>query len=171
MPIVGFNYDDISASKGEKIDIANLKIDHALNIKNVSIEQTTLADQKQDLMKFSFEFVIDYQPSYGKITLQGHILYTDDNKKLKEVEKQWKKDKKLPEDVTQLILNTILIRSNVKSLMLAQEIGLPPHIPLPIVRPNQAMPQAQGKEDKPVKEDKKGKSKSKEEQEAEDYIG
>ena len=170
MPIVGYNYDDISAARGEKIDVSKLKIDHALNIKEVSIEQTTLADQKQDLMKFSFEFIIDYKPSYGKITLQGHILYTDDNKRLKEVEKQWKKDKKLPEDVTQLILNTILIRSNVKSLMLAQEIGLPPHIPLPIVKPNQGglKPVGDVKPKEPVKD---SKVKSKSEQETEDYIG
>lgn len=179
MSIVGFNYDIINASRGDKIDLANLKIDHSLNIKDVTTESTVLADQKQDLIKFTFEFVIDYQPNYGKITLQGHVLYTDDSKKLKELEKQWKKDKNLPAEITQLILNTILIRSNVKGLMLAQEVGLPPHIPLPIIRPGQGQAQ---QEDMPTQPPAKGKSdgkkaktiadnKSKEDQETEDYIG
>ena len=60
----------------------------------------------------------------------------EDPKKIKELLSSWEKDKKIPNSVMPAIFNTILAKCNVKALTLSQEINLPPHIRLPIVKPS-----------------------------------
>jgi hypothetical protein len=61
----------------------------------------------------------------------------DESGKNKKILEEWKKDKKLNEEISALVFNTILARCNVKALNLAQDVGLPPHFRLPLVRPKQ----------------------------------
>lgn len=129
MPIVGFQFDKISAQKvGDikgKIDIA-----HNVNIKNVKQEELTL-DKKQSVLKFEFEFKVDYKPNLGDISLEGHLTYLDTPEKVKEIGDAWKKKKKLPDDITAGVINMVLAKSNIKSLILSQDVNLPPQIQLP----------------------------------------
>jgi len=46
----------------------------------------------------------------------------------------WKKDKKIPQEITANIINTVLIKSNIKTLALSQEVNLPPHLQMPRVK-------------------------------------
>ena len=129
MPIIGFQFDKVSAQrtgaiKG-KIDIA-----HNVNIKDVALEQINL-DKKQDALKFNFEFKVDYKPDLGNILIEGHLLFLDKPEKIKEIQNSWKKNKRIPEDITTNVINTILIKANVKSLILSQDVNLPPQIQLP----------------------------------------
>ena len=48
--------------------------------------------------------------------------------------KDWKKDKKLPDDVNLQIINAVLRRSIVKALSLSEELQLPPPIALPFAK-------------------------------------
>ena len=92
-------------------------------------------EKKQNILKFEFEFKVDYQPNIGNISLEGSVLYLDDLKKLQELEDSWKKNKKLPPNITTNIINTVLVRSNVKALILSQDVNLPPQIQLPKASP------------------------------------
>ncbi|MBL7147310.1 MAG: hypothetical protein ISS82_00610 [Nanoarchaeota archaeon] len=133
MPIVGFQFDKLSAHrtgtiKG-KIDIA-----HNVNIKDVKPDQINL-DKKQDVLKFEFEFKVDYKPGLGNILLEGHLLYLDTPEKIKEIQTSWKKNKRLPDNITTNVINMVLTKSNVKSLILSQDVNLPPQIQLPKAMP------------------------------------
>lgn len=129
MPVIGFNFDKISAQRINNLK-GNVNINHTVNITNVKKEEVNI-DKKQDILKFEFEFKVEYQPNIGNISLEGSVLYLDDPKKLKELEDSWKKNKKLPPNITSNIVNTILLKSNVKALILSQDINLPPQIQLP----------------------------------------
>ena len=59
----------------------------------------------------------------------------EDEGKTKLILDGWKKDKQLPKDLAPKILNTILAKCNIKALNLTQEVNLPPHIRLPILKP------------------------------------
>ncbi len=130
MPFIGFNFDKIEALKNVDEIKGNVNVKNALNILDVKLQEVTV-DKKQEVLKFIFEFKLDYEPKIGSISLTGNMMYLDDQKKLKEIIQGWKKDKKLPPDIMKGLFNTVLIKANIKALNLAQDINLPPHLPLP----------------------------------------
>jgi len=132
MPFIGFNFDKISAERLVlDIDLkGNINVKHNLNIINVNEEEVTL-EKKQEVLRFGFEFLLIYEPEYGLIKIQGHLLFLDSPKKMKDIVQDWKKDKKIPPEIMQGLFNTILAKSNIKALQLSQDINLPPHLPMP----------------------------------------
>jgi hypothetical protein len=134
MPIVGFNFDKIGAKKDNKIT-GKLKVKNDVKITSVEKEKLTITSS-EDILKFNFEFKASYEPKFGAIQINGHILYMDDPKKVDDIMKGWKKNKTVPKDLSPIILNAVLSRCSVKALTLSQDVNLPPHIKLPMIRPN-----------------------------------
>lgn len=131
--IVGFGFTKLSAQRNEaakgKIDINN-----NVTIKNVEESDLALGKDKQNVIKFIFEFTSKYEPSIGTILFEGELLYMEDSKKVKEILASWKKDKKVPKELMAGLLNTILTKCNIQALILSQEVNLPAPIPLPKVQ-------------------------------------
>ncbi len=134
MPIVGFNFDKIGAKKDNKIT-GKVQINNNINITSVEQEKLSITSS-DDILKFTFEFKAGFEPKIGAIQINGHILYMDEPKKIGEIMKSWKKDKSISKDLAPLIMNTALAKCNVKALTLSQDVNLPPHIRLPLVKPN-----------------------------------
>ncbi len=132
MSIVGFNFEKIMIEKTGKVN-SDLKIKSNLSITDVDQEKLNVTSSG-DVIKFNFEYTADYAPSVGKIQLLGNLLYMEDKEKVKKLLDDWKKDKKLPKPLMAQIFNTILAKSNIKALSLTQEVNLPPHIKLPILK-------------------------------------
>jgi hypothetical protein len=132
MPIVGFNFDKIEVERIKNIT-TKLEIKNSLGIKDITTEKLPISNI-EEVLKFSFEFNLNYEPGVGKILLQGHILYTDEPKKIKDIQKEWKKDKKIDSKLLEIMINTILQKCHLKSLMLAQEVNLPLHMNLPSIQ-------------------------------------
>ncbi len=134
MPIIGFNFDKIQAEKlqdvKEKIEIKN-----NLGIKDI-IQDKLPVEGLDNVLKITFEFNLEYTPNIGNIILNGHLLYTEDSKKIKDILKDWKKDKKVQTPILELLLNAVLQRCHIKALTMAQELALPTHIQLPSIRAN-----------------------------------
>lgn len=132
MPFIGFNFDRILAERNIKETEfkPNINVKHNLNITELKQEEVTL-DKKQDVLKFTFEFLLNYEPNVGSIKINGHLLFLDSNKRMKEIEQEWKKNKKLPPEIMQSLFNTVMAKSNIKALQLSQDINLPPHLPMP----------------------------------------
>ncbi len=132
MPIAGFAFTKVSAQrtegKGQQINVEN-------NVQVKSVEEMTLGFEKdtQKTLKFSFEFTAKFETNYGNILLEGEALYVTDDKKAKEILKEWKKDKKINKDVMPEILTAILQKCNVEAIVLSREVNLPSPIPLPKV--------------------------------------
>ena len=131
--IVGFGFTKLSA---EKNDAAKGKIDinNNVSIKDVLEDDLSLGNEKQNVIKFKFEFTSKYEPNIGTIFFEGELLYLEEPKKIKEVLSSWKKDKKIPKELMAGLLNTILTKCNVQALILSQEVNLPPPIPMPKVQ-------------------------------------
>lgn len=116
------------------------QIKEKLNIKN-NLAVTSIEKEKlnlagsEEVLKFNFKYSVDYEPKVGQILLTGHILFMEDASKVKEIYDGWKKEKKIPSELAPHILNTILAKCNIKALGLTQEVNLPPHIKLPILKP------------------------------------
>ena len=131
--IVGFGFTKLSAEKKEaakgKIDINN-----NVSIKDIKEDSFSFGSNKQNVIKFIFEFTSKYEPSVGNILFEGELLYMEDPKNTKEILSSWKKDKKIPKEIMGGLLNTILTKCNVQALILSQEVNLPPPIPMPKVQ-------------------------------------
>lgn len=128
--IVGFNLTKIDVERKNPVQ-GKVQVKHDLNINNVSELRLPLKEKKQALT-FDFLFTINYLPNIGDIKLGGQVSYFDeDSKKVASTLEQWKKNKKIPSAVSVEILNVIFARCNVKALELANDINLPPHLPLP----------------------------------------
>jgi hypothetical protein len=136
MTIVGFDFTKIDAEKKAPVK-GKININNNVTIKNVEEQNLNLGKEKQNALKFVFEFVSKYDPGIGIIKLEGNVVYMADSKKIKEIMDGWKKDKKLPKDISTGVLNTVLTKSNVKALILSQDINLPPPIPLPKIQLDQ----------------------------------
>ncbi|MBT3691218.1 hypothetical protein HOG16_03185 [Candidatus Woesearchaeota archaeon] len=134
MPIIGLNFDKIGAKKDNKIT-GKLEIKNNIKISSVEQEKLSLTNS-EDILKISFEFKVAYEPKIGGIQINGHILYMDEPKKIDDISKIWKKNKGLPKELSAQVINAILAKCNIKSLMLSQDVNLPPNIKLPMAKLN-----------------------------------
>ena len=131
--IVGFGFTKLSAEKKE-VPKGKIDINNNVSIKDVVEDSFSLGKDKQNVVKFIFEFTSKYEPAVGNILFEGEILYMDEPKKAKEILASWKKDKKIPKELMAGLLNTILTKCNVQALILSQDVNLPSPIPLPKVQ-------------------------------------
>jgi len=136
MAIVGFNYEKLNVEKNQKVikKGGEFKVKYNVAIKEMEEFDLKMQD-KQKALKFNFDFSIVYDPKIGSMVLGGNLIYTDSDDKIKEVRKHWEKNKDVPNDIKSTLINTIFRRSAVKALVLAQDVGLPSHIPLPRLVP------------------------------------
>ena len=151
MAIVGFEFTKILV---EKQETATGKINISNNVGIVDIRKSDLeiGKSKQTAIKFLFEYRSLYEPKFAKIELTGNILYLTDEKSAKEILDAWEKDKRISKDIAEKIINTILTKANIQSIILSNTVNLPPPVPLPKVNVSGAVPQ-------PVKEEKKKEEK------------
>lgn len=134
MPVIGFNFEKIMIEKKNKI-AGKLNIKNNLTITNLEQEKINITGS-EEVIKFNFKYTVEYDPKVGQILLEGNVLFMEEKKKVKEILDEWKKDKKLSKELAPMILNTILAKCNIRSLSLTQEVNLPPHIKLPILKKN-----------------------------------
>jgi hypothetical protein len=130
MTIVGFNFTKLEAEKKEIVK-GKVNINNNVSITGVEEKNLSLANDKQKVLSFTFEFLAKYDPNIGFIKLIGDVLFMDDAKKAKETLDGWKKEKKLPKEIMTGILNTVLNKCNIRALILSEQVNLPPPVQLP----------------------------------------
>lgn len=133
MPIIGITFRSVSAD----IDIdkkykGDININSVPTIQKIEKQQLGLANLKEALA-IEFKFETKYEPKVGSITIEGRVLYQTN--KIEEVLGKWKKEKKLEESMIIEVLNAIFRKCLVRAVDLSNELGLPPPIRFPIVKP------------------------------------
>ncbi len=133
MAIIGLSFSSVEAKrdKGQRIG-AEIKVNSVPRINDMKeVTLSTLGNKK--VLSLAFEFVTTYNPRVGEIKIGGDLLYlADDNKKLL---KQWEKEKKLPEKPSLEILNYLFRRCLLKVSNIAEDLQLPPPLPMPTIKP------------------------------------
>ena len=126
MPIVSFNFDKIHVEKKNppkgKVDVTN-------NVGIKSIEEKEIGKQKA--LVFKFEFFSKYEPKMAEINLEGTLVFMGKPEQVKDVAKNWKKDKKVPKDILVPVMNTMLHRCHIEAIILSQQTNLPSPLPMP----------------------------------------
>jgi len=135
MTIVGFNFTKILAHKQKSID-GKINISNKVSITDIEQADLALGKDKQQGVKFIFNYASKYEPDAGMIELEGDLLYLTDPKEVKTIIDEWKKSKKVPQAVMGSILNTVLTKCNIQSLIMSKDVNLPPSVQLPKVQIN-----------------------------------
>lgn len=134
MPIIGFNFDKFNVERKKPLE-APLKVESGMKINDIKKEDIDLGNgKKEKTLRFDYEFIVRYNPKQAEILIEGHMIYLEPEKELNLIFDEWKKSKKFKPDLMQLLMNNILLRCNIKALLLGQELGLPPHIRLPLIQ-------------------------------------
>lgn len=132
MQIINFTFTKIESERKKPLQ-GKIEIGSNINIKSISEEKIEMFKDK-NVLRFNFDFVINYKPETAHVTFEGLILATVDKKEHKEILAKWK-TKKVADDIRIPLFNLILTKCNLRALQLEDELNLPAHIPLPQVSP------------------------------------
>jgi hypothetical protein len=129
MRLIGFNFEKISVERFQE-RVEELKFNTKIDISAINPLKSDIIKTKEELLKIDFIYSVVYEPNFAKLELAGNIILSVEPKIAREILKGWK-DKQTSEDFRIFMFNIILRKSNIKALQLEDELGLPPHIPLP----------------------------------------
>ena len=135
MAIVAFNFTKINVEKKKSVD-GKINITNNVTITDVQAAHLSLGKNKQEGLRFSFEFNSKYEPGVGHITLKGDVVSIESDENTKKILDDWKKDKKIKKEHIEHILNQVLSKCNIQALILSKDINLPPPIKLPRIQEN-----------------------------------
>jgi hypothetical protein len=131
MKLVGFDFKKVSIERF-KDSSESLKFNTKMDISSIEPLKSDLIKTREDLLKVEFVFSVLYEPEFAKVELAGKMILAVEPRIAREVLRGWK-DKETSEEFRVFMFNIILRKANIRALQLEEELGLPPHIPLPSV--------------------------------------
>lgn len=125
MAIVGERIREISGRKQKAEQIKGLSM-------NISVDDVRVNDKNVEV---DYSYAANYEEGVGNITIKGTILAIEDGMLSKKIADEWKKNKKLPEEYTTVILSAINYSGSANGTLLARVLNLaapliPPRIEL-----------------------------------------
>ena len=141
MKIAGYSLTDVKATRDHKFKRSAINT----NIEFTNIEKENLEILKDsEALKASFKFSVNYKASPNKdeknnlaeVSYEGILLLSVSKEESKEFLKSWKK-KEVPKTMVLPLYNFILRKCSIKALQMEEDMGLPPHMPLPQVKSQQ----------------------------------
>ena len=131
MPVIGMSYKAFDGKRTYTPLPAGGEIKVNSSPKITGVKEVDMAQFGKKVLAFEFEFVTSYGPDVAEIKIGGDVLFMSD--KNAEIVKQWKKEKKLPDDVSIEVLNHLFRRCLLKISYMADDLQLPPPINMPLV--------------------------------------
>ncbi len=96
-------------------------------------ERTLL--KKEKLLEVEFTFVLSYLEDIGRINVKGKIYFSDNLKKLKEIDDNWSGDKEAQKQA----INTIYVNVIAMVYDTTRHLGLPAPVALPVFTPGEGI--------------------------------
>ena len=128
--IVNFTLDKISINKKGVIK-GTVEAKNGIKFTDVAEKPMPESMKDQYLLSFKFEYNVEYLPDIAKTEIVGYIHFLTDKTQKDKILKQWDKDSKLDPELSGHLVNYVFAKCGVMALSLSQQVGLPPHIPLP----------------------------------------
>ncbi|MEW5897102.1 MAG: hypothetical protein AB1668_05390 [Nanoarchaeota archaeon] len=132
MTIVKINLHKINAERSLKSKGGQIKINNNVSINDVEDLPFNVEGKKG--LKFTFDFNCNYEPDLGRIEVAGQVLYVDEEKTVSEIKKSWEKNKRIPMEVMEEIVNAALHKGNIEAIKISEDVSLPSPLPLPKVK-------------------------------------
>lgn len=129
MTIVKINLHKLHAERNLESKGGQVTINNNVSVKDV--EDLAFNAEGKKGVKFTFAFNCAYEPSMGKIDVEGQVLYVNDEKVVNEIKSTWEKEKRLPMSVMEEVVNAALHKGNIQAIKISEEVNLPSPLPLP----------------------------------------
>ena len=129
MGIVKINLYKVVAERKLDAKGGQIKINNNVSIKDLEDLEFNIPGSAG--IKFTFSFNCKYEPGLGSIEVEGQIFFTETQDKIKEIKKSWDKDKKVPLDIMEKVVNAALHKGNIQAIKISEEVSLPSPLPLP----------------------------------------
>ena len=130
LQFVGDRLTKIDAERSETTE-RPLAIKTNIEIANIQRKELFPAGEKKQGLVFDYAFKAMYGEKTGKVGISGQIFTIGPEVDLKNIEKEWKKKKKIESDLVVPVLNKALELSYLQVLPLARELKLPVPFRLP----------------------------------------
>ncbi len=152
MTIVKVNLHKVIADRDLKAKGGQFQINN--NVSILDVEDMGFAVEGRKGLKFTFSFNCKYEPQLGKIDVEGQVFYVESDEKVKEIQDSWEKNKRVPPDVMEKIVNAALHKGNIQAIKISEEVSLPSPLPLPKIQRADVTPPVEDKKEEKVEEKK-----------------
>ncbi|ASI99598.1 hypothetical protein [Thermococcus celer] len=135
MPVLGFNVTKIEL---EKVTLAvpqgQIEVKLSPKVKEMRLGEMRTPTGKINGIEILFRYEIDYNPKIAQGAIEGAILYLPPQKeKIDEILNLWEEEKKMDSMTFAEVVNFITKEISPVLMMMAKEMRLPYHVPLPRV--------------------------------------
>ena len=135
MPVLGFNITKIEL---EKVTLAvpqgQIEVRLSPKVKEMRLGEIRTPTGKMNGIEILFRYEIDYNPRIAQGAIEGAILYLPPQKdKMDEILNLWEDEKKIDSLTFAEVVNFITKEVSPILMLMAKEMRLPYHIPLPRV--------------------------------------
>lgn len=118
--ITGIKIDKVEASRDKNEDVKGLDV-------NIGIDEVKINGPEVEI---AFSYTATYQEGVGVLKMGGALLAHEDEKSAKEIGASWKKEKKLPDEFSEMVLNAINFTCGTNGVLVVRPVNLaPPMIP------------------------------------------
>lgn len=130
MVLVQLHFSKILAEKG-KLTTKEYKVKQDLLIQKIDLKKLG----NTEYIVLDFRVNVEYTPNFAMFSLEGSAVFTETEAGMKIIRETYEKKKKLPGKWGIDAMNLVMMRAHLKVLQLTQDIGVPPHIQLPLYSP------------------------------------
>ncbi|NJE29579.1 hypothetical protein E3E38_00730 [Thermococcus sp. 18S1] len=135
MPVLGFN---ITKVEMERVSLSvpggQIEVRLSPKVKEMRLGEIRTPTGKLNGIEILFRYEIDYNPKIADGAIEGVILYLPPQKeKIDEILNLWEDEKKIDPITFAEVVNFITKEISPMLMLLAKEMRLPYHIPIPRV--------------------------------------
>ncbi len=118
--IVNGKINSIEARRDKDGDMVGLSV-------NISMDDVKVAGKRVEIY---YSYVAKYDEGVGELKIKGVLYANEDEKSAKAIKERWEKEKKLPEEFAEIVINTVNFTSSTNGIFATRVVNLaPPMVP------------------------------------------
>ncbi|OIO21249.1 hypothetical protein COV61_04840 [Candidatus Micrarchaeota archaeon CG11_big_fil_rev_8_21_14_0_20_47_5] len=94
---------------------------------NISMDGVKVEGKRVEV---SYTYIATYDEKVGELKLKGVLYANEEEKAAKKIKERWEKEKKLPEEFAEVVINTINFTCSTNGIFATRVVNLaPPMVP------------------------------------------
>lgn len=127
MNIFNIDFNSVHAEQ-TNVPQGDINVNNGINLQNLEKTDMTVA-QGKTAIKLTFTFKAEFKPDIGLVELNGTATLLGDDDEAQTLLDHWDKNQAVPQEHSEQIINALMKKSSVQSILLSREVGLPSPLP------------------------------------------